>query len=419
MKLKTTILTLALMLLSSALPAQRSLTLADNIRTLELKVNGEIVTFPILTIGADDRLSIAFDDLDADHKRYRFRLQHCDINWLPSDNLFESEFLASTEEEPLIENYEQSNGTTQNYTRYSFTLPSSYARPLLSGNYIVNIFPEETDDTIARACFSVLDPKAGITAHVTTNTEVDWNDKHQQVEMSVNANALPLRNPAAEITTVVLQNGRWDNAIISTKPTSIFGKSMKWEHSRELIFTAGNEYRKFEMTSTKYPGMGVERIAPFQDGYLAEIFLGEQRRNYIYDEDQNGKWVIASEEADDANVDTEADYATVEFCLDTPPLIGASVHVVGGWNAHRLDEASRMHYETGRGYVLRTPMKLGYYNYLFLTVPDRKGKASFMPYEGNFFQTENEYTLLVYFKEQGGRYSQLVGASRIFSSRKP
>jgi hypothetical protein len=48
--------------------------------------------------------------------------------------------------------------------------------------------------------------------------------------------------------------------------------------------------------------------------------------------------------------------------------------------------------------------KQGYYNYRFLTA-DNKIPSS----EGNYYQTENRYQALVYYKPIGGRTWQLTG----------
>ncbi len=139
--------------------------------------------------------------------------------------------------------------------------------------------------------------------------------------------------------------------------------------------------------------------------------VDEQRRNYLYDEDQNGISVVRTEDYYDA--DTEADYIMTEFCLASPPLLNAELYVGGQWNNYIFDESSRMEYVEGRGYTKRMLLKQGYYNYMYYTLPQGKQCASTLPYEGNFYQTENQYTILVYYKEQGARYTRLVGRGEI------
>ncbi len=376
-----------------------------------MKLGGQRQTLPIMTLGQNDRLTIGFDDLGDEHQRYCYTITHCNADWTPSDEIFESDYLASTGDAALIDDYEPSSNTTCLYTHYSFSIPNAQMRPLISGNYRINIFSDDTGDTIAQAFFCILEPRVSIEASMTTNTEIDWNESHQQIDMQVNATGLVLHNAEEELYAVVLQNMRWDNAAIGPKPTACFGNTLKWEHCRALIFDAGNEYRKFEMTSTKYAGMGVESIRPYEEGFLAKLFVSEQRKNYLYDEDNNGISVIRTEDYSDA--DTEADYVLTEFTLASPPLLNAELHIGGQWNNYLFDDNSRMEYADGLGYTKRLLLKQGYYNYMYYTLPQGKEHASTLPYEGNFYQTENQYTILVYYKEQGARYTRLVGRGEI------
>jgi hypothetical protein len=65
-------------------------------------------------------------------------------------------------------------------------------------------------------------------------------------------------------------------------------------------------------------------------------------------------------------------------------------------------------------YLLRTPFKQGYYNYHF-----RVKKAEVedeTAIEGNRFETENSYTILVYYRGIGFFYDKLIGISTVYSN---
>ena len=63
-------------------------------------------------------------------------------------------------------------------------------------------------------------------------------------------------------------------------------------------------------------------------------------------------------------------------------------------------------------YQLALPLKEGYYSYQYLLV-DSEGKARSLPTEGDFFQTENTYQGLVYYRGNGDRTDRLVGYQSI------
>ena len=386
---------------------------AANIRTLRLCVDGNADRLPVLQKGQNETLTVSFDDMTHEYRRYTYRIEHCDTEGNPSDELFESDYVRSTADELVIEDYETSQNTTQLYTHYSLSLPNSQMRPLLSGNYCLTVSTEneDGDPTVAvKAYFAVVDTRVSITPTCSTNTEVDWNNAHQQLSLRVDMNSLTVRDARTEVRTVVMQNRRLDNAKANPPYTSQNGTALIWDHSRDLIFTAGNEYRKMEILATRYPGMhgeGVRWIPPY---YHYTLFTDYPRKNYLYDEDRNGLSVVRWEGNGDA--DTEADYVITHFRLETLPLPkGERLYVSGQWtNTGFAPEYEMKYNQAEEAYTADVLMKCGYYNYMYLrTTPEAPSVGTTQPVEGDFYQTENEYDILVYYRPTGSRYWQLVG----------
>ena len=63
-------------------------------------------------------------------------------------------------------------------------------------------------------------------------------------------------------------------------------------------------------------------------------------------------------------------------------------------------------------YTASIKLKQGYYSYQYLSL-DSEGKAYPLVSEGHFFQTENMYQALVYYKGSGQRTYQLVGYQQV------
>jgi hypothetical protein len=207
---------------------------------------------------------------------------------------------------------------------------------------------------------------------------------------------------------VVLQNGRWEKAVWNPQPDYNTPSDVRWEHSRELIFNAGNEFRKFEMTSVKTAMMGVDNIKWFRPFYHATLFTAEDQSNYIYNEDQNGKYYIRTSEYNDD--ETEADYIWVHFFLKHKPEPNGKLYVYGGLTNWCIIPDAEMKYNNeSQLYECALLLKEGYYNYQYMYVPtgQRIGDPSLV--DGNYYQTENEYTILVYYTQRGSRYDRLVG----------
>lgn len=400
--------------------AQYTEIYTDDIKTLQLTIGGRSDRFPILQKGKDERLEVCFDDLTHEYRRYTYRIEHCNYDFETNKQLFESEYINSPTNEEVINVYSQSINTAVLYTHYQFTLPNSTIKPLLSGNYKLTIFRETEagkTEKVAQAFFFIVEPAVNIKASVSPNTDIDYRSKHQQVAIDLDFSYLSmLQNPKEELKMYVLQNRRWDNAVINPASTAIFHHKITWRNTPTLIFKASNEYRKMELLSTRYATMRVEKLYSLDHIFHADITTDYPKQHYLYDEDQNGRFVIRSNDRLDPTI--EADYIWTHFQLATPLLPNKRVFVYGRWCAGNFSPAYELHYNTAsQAYEASVLLKQGYYSYQYLTtskVSPTKGET--LDTEGDFFQTENEYTILVYYRSHTERYDRLVGFTQIHST---
>ena len=98
-----------------------------------------------------------------------------------------------------IEDYEKSFNTTVLYTHYSLRIPNENISLKLSGNYKLTVYNDEGDEPVPvlTACFSLVEPGVGIGATVSTNTDIDFNKSHQQVDFSVNYGLVKVIEPTS------------------------------------------------------------------------------------------------------------------------------------------------------------------------------------------------------------------------------
>ena len=243
----------------------------------------------------------------------------------------------------------------------------------------------------------------------TSNTDIDINQSHQQVGMTLKFGNLMVTNPATQVKTIVLQNARWDDARVNIQPQLISHDGLQWQHCRQFIFDAGNNYRKFECLSVDHPTMGIERINWDGHNYQAYLWPDLPRRNYVFDESGQGIFIIRN--SDNNGNDYLSDYVYVNFTLQTDTSDDA-IYISGGLTNHRLSPQYKMKYdETQHLYTLSLLLKQGYYSYEYVKIkPD--GTTQILPSEGNFYQTKNHYQALVYFKGVNDRTDRLVAVSQ-------
>lgn len=387
--------------------AQRNEILDKNIASLQVVANNDWLSLPIITLNSNDFVNISFDDLTHEYHRYCYKIEHCEADWQTSSALFESDYIDGFASGNTIDDVQESTNTVQLYTHYNISFPNNKCRPKISGNYRVTIYDENDEKhVVCRAYFMIVEPSMGVHLNVTTNTDIDINGKHQQVEMAVDYGNNIVSNPQTQIKTVVMQNSRWDNAVVNARPQYIKANGLQWIHCKDFIFDGGNEYRKFETLDVTHTTMGLESINWDGHNYHAWIWTDEPRPSYIYDKDANGAFLIRN--SDNIDNDVNSDYIITHFRLKSPQTADP-IYINGFFTNDRFLPQYEMKWnEKNQQYEGELLLKQGYYSYQYLMMKP-EGKLKPVPSEGNFYQTENTYQALIYFKANGNRTDRLVG----------
>lgn len=372
-----------------------------NVRTVTSVVNGDWLNRPVMQLGSSDRLTVGFDELSHQYHRFVYRLEHCEWDWTTSDALFESDWLEGFNGNP-IDDYQNSLNTTVLYTHYQLTIPNEHCRLKMSGNYRLTVYDEDRgNERVLEVEFYVVEPLMTIGLEATTNTDIDINRSHQQLSMTVNYNDLPVSNIDEQLHTLVMQNWRQETARTDVRPTYINMKGLGWEHCRPLIFDAGNEYHKFEVLDVSHPTMGIDHITWDGSHYQVFPFAQQVRRNYLTDVDADGAFVVRNSE--NSEVDYTCDYVFVNYVLEAP--YEGRLYLQGLWTTDSDRDQYLMRYDGAKGiYYTQLLQKQGYYSYQYLTENGSIPSAA-----GSFYQTENRYQALVYYKGIGERAWRLVG----------
>lgn len=371
------------------------------VKTLTTIVNDDWQNRPVMELGSDDVLTIGFDELSHDAHRYICHLTRCEADWTEATDVFESDWLEGFNDYPL-EDYQNSLNTTVNYTHYEFQIPNERCKIRMSGNYRLSIYDEDNgNEKVLDAEFYVVESLMNIGLSMTTNTDVDINKGHQQIGMTLEYKDVKVVRPDDEIYTIVMQNWNEQTARINPRPQYVYQQGMRWEHQRDLIFEAGNEYHKFEVLDVSHPTMGIDRIMWDGERYQVYPFTTTIRRNYLTDESANGAFLIRNSDRSESAY--TCDYVWVNYTLEVSYC--GDIYLQGQWTNNAERTAYQMQYDaTAQCYRAQVMQKQGYYSYHYV---ERDGRTA--PTEGNFYQTRNKYQALVYYKGLGDRTWRLVG----------
>lgn len=388
------------------------LVYSPTIKTVQLypKMGNDFVLQPPIVPLQQQSLTLEFDDLSDNPPRYAAKIVACLADWQIA-SLNDIEFL-DTYNEFYLNQRETSFNTKTSYIHFFFQVPPVK----ISGNYLIKVYEDGSESKVVfTRRFMVHENGVGIGSAQNFVIGGSNTFQNQQIDFDVNYSSYNIQNPMQEIAVVIRQNYRWDNALHNLRPTYIneFDKKMEFRYFQlENSFQGGNEYRIFDLTNAQARGWGVDtfRLLPKRNEYylITETFRNGGYANLM--PDINGRYFVRNRLGQDSN--TEADYVEVIFRLNSLQLAG-NVYVSGGFSGFALAEDYKMTYNpTYQRYECRLLLKQGVYNYQY-SVQEPNGKRDDFYFEGSYQQTQNDYEVLVYYRQAGSRSDRLLGYKKL------
>lgn len=387
----------------------------EKIKSVQLYQERWNLSYPILKLHSTEKLVFHFDLLDDLAETYYYTFIHCDKDWNRSD-IFPNDYTDGYAENP-VEDYQSSFNTTVKYTHYKIAFPNDRVQLKLSGNYILVVYPaDKPEEPVITQRFVVTEDAVKINTDVHRPQMAADKNTQQQVDFTVTYAGLSFTDPYRNIYAFILQNGRWDNAKRNLKPDFFGVNELKYNSlSDKNIFQGGNEFRYFDIKSIRYQTEYVKGIDFVNSLYNVYLFPSDSRefKPYFYWQDFNGKYYIAIQEG--KKYDTDADYVNVYFSLSSKQYIaGGNIYVSGALNNWSFDNNNRMIFNAEKGeYECIMQLKQGWYNYEYVYLKEGASDGTASLFEGSHYETENDYIVLIYYRNPQDRYDRVVGSATI------
>lgn len=362
---------------------------------------------PIFELGSG--FQFQFDDLFGNEANYYYEIIHCDYNWNPS-NIQKNEYLQGFDNQ-RIQNYTNSFNTLQIYSHYNLSLPNQFTQQLrLSGNYILKILNDDKEVVFSRK-FMLYENNATVPIQVKRARNVSVIEQKHNLDFAIKSSTINFQNPLKNIKVSLIQNGDFNTEIKNIQPQYTIGNDLIYKYDTETQFWAGNEFLYFENKDIRIASNNIARVDSSTDIYNCLLYTNNARANFPYTlyQDINGNFVVKNSNA--SNNEVEADYAWIYFSLSAPTFrLNKDIYVCGMFNNYSLSPEYKMDYNEKKGiYEKAILIKQGFTNYKYVIADSKRNIDNENAIDGNFYQTENEYTILTYYKENTGRYDRIIG----------
>jgi hypothetical protein len=384
----------------------------NNIKTVKLYQQNNQESLPILNLNSSDLMELDFDDLDAVVKNYYYTFELCDANWLPI-NLSPFDYIQGFTQNHISQ-YRPSSIALVKYIHYQALLPDRGCVPTKSGNYMLKVFLDgDTSQLAFTKRFYILDSKAVVGVQILQPYNTEKFQTHQKLQFSINVARLNLVSPSQQVNVTVMQNYRWDNAIIGIQPRYIQDNVLEYDGEQDFLFPGGKEYRWADLRSFRFLS---DRVASIDKNIPVNIYLrpdgSRAQSRYTFFKDLNGWFEVGTTES--INPFWQGDYGNVRFTYvpeGNQPYIGRDVFLLGELTGNQTNDSSRMQFNLEKGvYEKVMLLKQGFYTYTYATKdinnPSARGEVELT--DGNSWETENDYTIFVYYRSLSDRYDELV-----------
>ena len=382
----------------------------SHIKSIELYKEGYEFAFPIITLNSNEKLILCFDDLDEEGRYLKYTFIHCTHDWKP-DGMNQIEYLEGFTEDEITD-YEYSFNTITSYTHYSLVFPGEMMRITKSGNYILFVYDETPETPVLTRRFVVQEEQvADISGEVKQASDVTYMFSKQEVDFLVHTGGYSVKNPAQYLHAVILQNGRWDNAITGLRYRS--GKPGEYSFDyddNQNAFNGGSEFRDFDTKSLKYNGTHIVSIGYYNQENQAFVVedLARPYGAYVSENTINGKCYFKNEDYEGRN---RQDYINTYFTLRVDfPVTDGKLYVFGELTDWRILKNAELKPNPKTGFwETSLLLKQGFYNYQYVFVKNGTNFIDETYIEGSHWETRNDYYIFLYLQEEGNSYDKLIG----------
>ncbi len=383
----------------------------EKVKTVFINNRWHPTLFPYVLLGSEDVLNVSFDILEGTPQYLNVSFYHFNYDWTQSEML-PAEYLRGIN---LFEvrNFQTSNYTLVPYVHYECTVPVSNF--LISGNYLLVVYNQDAEVLFTRR-FYVTENSVLVSVKFGQPDNIQYTYTHHSLDITINTNKKFVQNDQRELKLMVMQNGNPHTTQYHFEPRINQGDLFYFNRLDGILFPAMKEFRIKDMSAINYRTQDIEYWESRDNKFLCWLKpdVVREYRPYYTENEINGSFLNYNK-SNRSQPPHALEYVWAQFTLEVPRAFDDPVYVFGQLSDWSIKPDFKMEYDESRKiYRAEVLLKMGYYNHIYVL-----GKANgpdHTPLEGNWYETENQYQVVVYYRSMVNRYDQILFAGTFNSN---
>ena len=351
----------------------------------------------------NDDIILSFDNLYITAQDFYLEIEHNDYKWNKSV-IRKNEFLDGYDD-VRIKNYKNSYNTIQDYINYQFNLSNNEFKIKKSGNYKI-IVNDENGNLIFEEKLIIREKNSTGVIEITRTDNINYSESSHQLKVTMPCNSCEINSNQYDYVMVIYKNNNLNNPFILYEPDYSLAGNFIYDN---LIFNAGSEYLNFDNSKVLDSSSEIMEVR-INESYETILYPDILGNKYSLESDLNGSFKTFSTNNNPRN---ELEYSLVHFKLSLENFnfnpLENDVFIVGDFNRHIISESYKLDFR-GKYLEKKILLKQGFYNYKYV-IDDSKNDVK------NFWQTDNNYTAILYEKDRFNGYFKIISLASKNSSK--
>ncbi|MCW9706661.1 type IX secretion system plug protein domain-containing protein [Fodinibius salsisoli] len=359
---------------------------------------------PIITLGSNNQLTLSFDYLSQQSRQFRIEISHRSRDWkessIPISTYMDSFF------QTYIQKSQQSTANDPTYQHVEYHFPNDNLRPIVSGNYLIEVYSYRDDQLLFSMPFFISENKGALQTRAETLFAQRSDGRSINQLFSTYRYPSMVEFPQFDLSVSYVQNQFWGRMRAADFLNTSTPGQLTAELNRDNTFVSDYPFQLLNLESFTLDGRQVLEFQP--ETIPPTVTLRRDVQGL-----STKPPLLPGEDIGFALHNRSSRYAMVHFSLETSREIAPTddIYIIGDFNNWMLSDFNKMQFNPdNRLWEGKALIKQGKYGYIY--VLEQESSIKILNLDPNFFTRQQEYLTFVYFKDPDQNFDRLLKVHR-------